>query len=497
MAKKETKVETKKNVEDEIVKNQLEYHYIPRNYAKSRVDPLWANSSSSRTSKAFSVDEIKTMLKNPYINYKKLQMVSDYLLSNNSNYENIIDYLANIMTFDYIVYPNGLKEEKQVTIKNRLKESARTISKINLRSMFPHMLKQALLYGESYWYDLSDSENTIVVEIPRDICVLSHINDDNLWIYYIDLALIKPTALYELPDEIIMAYKKWIDNGKPTKKSKEEGFEHLPMSYYEVSNKGFAIFAHMRKMAHDYPLLAHMFVDLITLGEDKSYFNEFTKEDAVKTVHQKVPIDKDSGVPLMDREVIGAYHEASKEAVGRNISVMTTPFDVEGISLDSNKQSSINLVEHGIKLVQNDSGISETIFNANTTNGLGYSTKADAARMYPLLYFFTNFVNYKIKSQKFAVQFLRINIFNQEDMHEEYRTDLLSGGSRQLFMCTSGIDLYSYLNTLEMEEMLGFDDMLEAKLNASQMGDNQNDNGRPQKVEDDKKESTITGDSYK
>jgi hypothetical protein len=489
-----TKIVEKKD-EEVVEKKQIDYHYFPRNFSRSRVDPLWSTGNTT-TTKAYTEDEIKTMLKNPYLNYKKLQIASEYLLANNSNYENIVDYFANIMTFDYILYPNETNVKK-TTLKNRLKDSAKTISKINLESVFPHMLKQSILYGESYWYDLSDSENTIIVEIPRDVCVLSHIDDDNLWRYYVDLALIKSTNLYELPEELITAYKKWIENGKPKGKRKEKGFEHLPQSYYEVSNKGFAIFVHMRKKAHDYPLLAHMFVDLLTLGEDKTYFNSYTKDDAVKTVHQKVPIDEESGLPLMEKEVIGAYHDSAKEAVGRNISVITTPFDVQGITLDSNKSASINLVEHDLKLIQSNSGISETIFNANTTNGLGYSTKADASRMYPLLYFFTNFVNFKIKLQKFAVKFLRINIFNQEEMHEQYRTDLLSGGSRQLFMCSCGVDLYSYINTLEMEDKLGFDDMLEPKLNASQANsESLNDNGRPQKNEGDKSDSTVTGDGY-
>jgi hypothetical protein len=476
-------------------KRQIDYFYVPRSYAKSKVDPIWS-SNNTRTNKAFTKDQITTMLKNPYLNYKKLQMVSDYLLANNSNYENIVDYFANIMTFDYIIYPTDLNVKK-ASLKNRLKNSAKTISKITLESVFPHIMKQAILYGESYWYDLSDGENTIIEEIPRDICILSHIDDDNLWRYYVDLALIKSTNLYELPEELIRAYKKWIENGSPKGKRKEEGFEHLPESYYEVSNKGFSVFIHMNKKAHDYPLLAHMFIDLTTLGEDKSYFNDFTKEDAVKTVHQEVPVDKESGLPIMDYEVIEAYHNSAKEAVGKNISVMTSPFKVQGITLDNNKQSSINLVDHGLKVVQANSGISETIFNANTTNGLGYSTKADAARMYPLLYFFTNYINFKIKSQKFAVKFLKINIFNQEEMHEQYRTDLLSGGSRQLFMCSLGIDLYSYLNTLEMEDKLGFDDMLVAKVNGSQIGESSdNKNGRPEKKEEDKSDSTVTGSDY-
>jgi len=199
----------------------------------------------------------------------------------------------------------------------------------------------------------------------------------------------------------------------------------------------------------------------------------------------------------MEKGIIEAYHNSSREAVGANISVITSPFDVTGITLDNGGKTSINLVEHDLDLVQSNSGISETIFKANTTNGLMYSTKADAARMFPLLYYFNNFTNYKIKSQKFSVEFLRISIFDQGEIHEQYRTDLLSGGSRQLFMCTSGVNLYSYLNTLDMENKLGFDDMLVPKVNASQQSGMENDNGRPKKKDDEKSDSTEVVDGYK
>ena len=436
------------------------------------------------------------MLKNPYANYKQLQLVSEHLINTNSNYNNIVDYLSTIMTFDHVLFPFGITEN-QTTVKNRVMNSVKIISKMNLKNVFPYMLKQAIIYGESFWYDLSDSENTIIEKLPKEICVLSQIDDDNLWRMYIDRALINPTKVYELPEEIQNAYNDYVEHKKPKGKKKINEYTFIPESYYEVSKKGFAIFIHMEKRAHDYPLLAHMFSDLSLLNTDKSYFNEFIKDDAVKVIHQQVPTN-DEGIPLMGKEIIEAYHSSSKEHVGKNISIMTNPFKVEGIALDKNQQSAINVVEQDIKVISNDTGISDTIFNATTTNGLGYSTKSDSARMFPELYFFTNLVNFKIKQHKCQVEFLHINIFEKPDVHESHRADLLSGGSRSLFMASSEIDLYTYINLAEMEKLLDFDSILPPKLNASQGNlEDLNPNGAPKKKDGDKADSTTKVDGYK
>jgi hypothetical protein len=482
----------------EIPTNESKF-FIPRNYARSQIQPLWATSSTTSVS-SFTNEQITNMLKNPYANYKQLQLVSTSLINTNSNYDNVVDYLSTIMTFDSVLFPYGITENL-TTVKNRIYNSSRIVSKMTLKNVFPQMLKQAIYYGEAFFYDLSDNDNTIIDEIPREICVLSQIDDDNLWRYYVDLALIHVTKLYELPEEIQTAYNNYTSNGKPKGKKKvtDNEFAFIPQSYYEVSKKGFAIMIHMKKKAHDYPLLAHMFCDLSLLSSDKSYFNEFIKDSEIKTIHQKVPTDKETGLPLMEKGVIEAYHNSSKENVGRNISIMTNPFEVEGITLDGSQKSALNVVEHDIKVIQNDSGISETIFNANTTNGLSYSTQADASRVYPLLYFFTNFVNYKIKPYKCQIEFLRTNIFEKKETHESNRADLLSGGSRSLFMATSGLDLYTYMNLCEMEKLLSFDEMLPPKLNASQgsASDLANPNGRPPADSKTASDSTNKGNEYK
>jgi len=119
--------------------------------------------------------------------------------------------------------------------------------------------------------------------------------------------------------------------------------------------------------------------------------------------------------------------------------------------------------------------------------------------MYPLLYYFTNYCNFKLKRFRFRINFLKTNIFQSKEVHEQYRTDLLSGGSRMLFIATSGVDLFSYLQMMELEKIMEIDELLPPKLNASQGNseDLEGVNGRKKKDEGEKADSTVAGDGYK
>ena len=96
---KDIKQDDVKLEEDGTTKNPLDFHYFPpRNYARSKLDPMFASTTNKATT-LYTIAEIETMLKNPYSNYTKLQNVSDYLLYNNSNYSNIVDYFSNKVKF--------------------------------------------------------------------------------------------------------------------------------------------------------------------------------------------------------------------------------------------------------------------------------------------------------------------------------------------------------------------------------------------------------------
>jgi hypothetical protein len=471
--------------------------YIPRNYARSMVQPLWSITPNNSITRLYKTEQISKLLLHPYNSYKELQNVSNYLLYTSSVYNNFLDYLANALTFDYVLQCEEIDKVNKNTIENRYIESAKIVYKINVKSIFPTMLKRVLTNGEIYFYNMSDKENNIIVEIDSDICQLAQIDNNNIWRYYVNLSLINSTKAYELPEEIYNAYKQWVDGGKSKNKKEIDGIT-IPDYLYLVSDKGFAIFVHMRKTQHDYPYLAHMFEDLNDLESDKLYMNEFIKDNNIKLIHQKIPTNPDSGMPLMEKGIIQSYHDSTKEYLPSNVSPLTNPFEIQSITLDKSQSTAINLVEHSNKVVMQDSGISETIFNANSTNGLKYATLADATKLYCLFYFFENFVNLQIKQYKCKIKFLRINYYNQLDWHERYYADVQAGGSRSLFAVTGGIEPYDIINLAKTEKAIGMDDLLEPKINASQQsGKEEKDNGRPNKKEDEKEDSTIVVDGYR
>lgn len=474
------------NLESVSYENKNEEVYVPRNYARSQVQPLWALTPKNSTSRKYTEEQIDLMLKNPYINYSELQSVSNYLLYNSPMYNNFIDYISNLITWDYVLYCEDGEDQY-----NRYRESAKILRKINVKTIFPSLLKSVIANGECYFYNLSDGKNNIIMEIDSSYCQLAQIDDNNIWRYYIDVSKIEFTRLYEFPEEIQSYYKQWIEKKKPKTKKEIDGIE-IPEYLYQVSDNGWAVFSHMRKEQHDYPYLAPMFGDLAKLEDDKDYMNDYIKESNIKLIHMKVPTDKETGKPLMGKDTIQVYHESAKEHLPRNCAPLTNPFEVDGIALDKAQDKAINLVDYSTKVVMQDSGISESIFNADTTLGLQYSTLADSAKLYPLIYFFENFLNLQIKKYGAKVSILKINYHNQIDWHKEYRSDLLSGGSRMLFISSTGIEPYDFINMVETEKSLDFDSMLIPKMNASQMNQDAGEVGQGREPKDAKESSDST-----
>jgi hypothetical protein len=472
--------------------------YIPRNYARSNVQPLWATNTLNSNSRKYTNEQIAKLLLNPYLVYKELQQVSNYLLYTSSLYNNFLDYLSGVLAFDYVITCDDSETVTKSKLKSRYYESSKVVHKINVKSIFPSMLKRVLANGECYFYNISDAEGAIIVEIDSRLCQLYGIDEDNIWRYFVNLSFIDTSVLYELPDEIQKAYQKWIDGGKSKAKKKINDIE-IPDYLYPVSNKGFAIFSHMRKTQHDYPYLCHMFQDLNSLESDKTYMSEYIKDNNIKLIHLKVPVDKESGVPLMDKDIIQSYHASAKEHMPKNVAPLTNPFDVEALSLDKSQSTAINLVEHSNKVVMQDSGISENIFNSSSTLGLEYSTLSDGTKLFPFLYFFENFINLIIKEKKCKVKFLQITQYNRLEWHERYYSDVQAGGSRSLFAVTGGIEPYDVLNLANTEKAIGIDDLLEPKLNSSQMNseDLTKKNGSPKKDAKDASDSTNKVNEYK
>lgn len=434
-------------------------------------------------SRPYTKKQIEKALKNPLTNYQLLQQVSNYLYAVSPSYQNHIDHMANILAFDYILFPTDLTDNK-TTMTKRLLSASKKAKQSQVKTVYPKMLERTLLQGETYWYTLTDNENTIYIEIPAKFCEVYEIDSNNLFRYKIRLDLLNNDIVKSLPDEIKNAYEYYHNNKNQNKKNKKlDKNDAMDSLKYKVSEKGFAILAHGMLSVHDYPYYANSFIDLLQLEEDKEYLNSYIKDDNVKMVHNKIKTD-DDGKPVMDADIIRQYHETDKKHVPKNVSVSTTPFDKEAISFDSSSRTQINLVEQSKKNVQDDSGISSLVFNneKSSSNALKDSIRADKNRMLPFFKFFNAILSYQLKSFKFIASFLETDKFTKPDDHADIRTDLQSGGSRMLFIATSGLEIYDFMQVSQLEKIISIDDYMPIMIPGSQQSglDGDKKNGRPE-----------------
>jgi hypothetical protein len=336
----------------DLTKKKKKEHFSPKGsrlqFEKSFISPLWGTSRNFATQSTYTNAEIETLLKNPYSNYAKLQEISTYFWNNSPFYQNVIYYLATLLTFDYVMSPTAL--DKESVIKKRLAGSSYFVKNTNVRTQFPSMMVRTLVNGETYWYDMSsDKEKSIMEEIPSKYCQLAYIDDKTgLWRYYVDFTKIPTTSLGELPNEIIEAYNRYQDMSREDKKKKRKDKYldiEIPNYLYLVSDKSFAMFVHKEKHQHDYPFLASMFVDINTYEYNKSYMDTYLKESNIKLVHLRIPVDEE-GCPLFDKDIVDIYHESAKDHLPSSTSPLTNPFEVQTLNFDKVQDSALGVTKN-------------------------------------------------------------------------------------------------------------------------------------------------------
>ena len=470
------KVKTNTNNTNNINQNQPEDQLTKHYFA---VSEIYAESMNYKpVTRPFTKDKIETALRNPLKSYQTLQAMSNYLYATSSAYQNIIDYMSNIMAFDYILSPKEFTDNK-TTMMNRLILAAKKAKQSQVKTVFPKMLERTLIQGETYWYTLTDSDNTIYVEIPARFCEVCEIDSNNLFRYNIKLNLLNENIVKSLPEEIKLAFNNFQNKNDNSKKSKNNKSDLK----YKVSENGFAILAHGMLDVNDYPYFANMFPDLLQLEEDKEYLNSDIKDSSVKMVHNKIQTDE-NGLPLMPEPIIRQYHTMDKNHVPKNVSVSTTPFEKSAISFDNSSNTQINLVEQSKKNVQDDSGISSLVFNNEkaSSNALKDAIRADRNRIIPFLKFFNAILSYQLKSFKFNAVFLETDRFTKSDSHEDIRTDLQNGGNRMLFIATSELEIYDFFQIAKLEKIIDIDDYLPIMIPGSQQSgiETEKKNGRPE-----------------
>lgn len=437
---------------EQIDVEELDKHF----FAYSKV-PISSTTYKQKVRK-YTKEQIRRMLLDPENYSKELQSVSQYLVYSNGHYNRILQYFANMLTFDYVLYPTFTKKKIESMSSDKLKDlyikNAYYCYKMTIKYNYRWFMFRLFMNGEIFLYKLEDKDSIIYKEIPPEFCKITLV-EDNVFRYSVDLN--KLNSAYDEGDLPIEFQDAIISYNNNRQRSVDD-------NWYQVSDLGFAFTTDVSLSLQGIPPLTFMFdtimgyEDLLDEIEDNEAANSF------KLVHQKIPLDENYQ-PVMEKKVAQAYHDAAASQLPKNVSLTTNPFDIKEVSFDRANRADYSSIQYMEDSVYSTGGVSKLLFNNNTNSGEGLkkSIQVDEMYVYKYLNQFENYINFELKNynkvNSFAIDFLESTYFNIDDKHVLYREDLAYGGSRTMFLAAIGLEPYQSMNLLVTEQKIDIDEL--------------------------------------
>lgn len=417
---------------------------------------------------------------------QKLREASHYFFNISGEYRRLVWLHSNILTFDYYVVPKVRNPDK--VSKDKVKIEIQKVldytdnSYVQETNRFISLI--TVLDGVFYGYERQLDDNIALQQLPPNYCRSKYKINGN---YAIEFNL-RFFDMYKDTDLKIEMFKLFPDE-----------FFDLYIEYKNGRTKNEWVqlnpeFTRCHKLTDNpIPLLSTVFPEIIALKEYKELDKSQAQMELYKLIVQKLPIDKNTGLPLLQLEEGRELHKNAKKMITQEgIDVITTPLEVDSINLKDNGQTLKNNIQRASTNIYKASGNSEILFNGGSDGGsigLDKSIKVDEAVMLPLLdqhirWYETKFKKIsKNKNISFSMEMPLITIFNRKEMVELYTKQASMGYSALLPIIASGIKQSTFLDILDYEnEYLGLHDRM-IPLKTAHTLSGEEGSGRPEKDE--------------
>lgn len=446
---------------------------------------LQAMSNEMYRAKKVNREAIRRATAAPYSNVQILQNASMMLKSTNGIYARMINYLSTMLTYDYVMYPLNVEKFKtQDKIQKSYNETALFLEKLNIKHNSHWFARRIIEQGELYLYEQMDDNGVLYQEIPCDYCKIVGM-ENNVLRYAVNLAAMSNDVLSAMPVKIQQLARRF----KTGKIPKEQ---LIDKTWYELGEEAIA-FNIDRFSSKGIPMFSHLFDDLIELETMKELYSRNAIIDNIKLIHQKLPIDKETGRVLMDFSVATAYHNSTKSNLPKGTAITTSPLELSALTLASANNKMRNEVDDVTKMIFDGAGISDEIFNGDraTNEAISKGIITDSLLVYVIQEMIQDYINWKLgkfkKSGAWQIQFMNTTVFNRDECVRRAKDNMAFGGSRMEFMAVSGYTPLQARSILTTEKLLGYHDELLIPAQSAHTASGKDEAGAPSKKESDLK----------
>lgn len=474
---------------DESIKKEMHF---------SSIQDLKTATIKLGNAKQYTRSKIEDYLSNVYKNAAELRQVSDWFYTSSGVYKQVIDTQVNLITLDNIILPDEttLERNQDKSYEEYFSRVKYYVNSLGLKSTTRRILKSLFKYGGYVGYERTNGKDVFIQTLPIDYCRIKYqIGNgeyqiefnfkyfDNFWKKE-DLDL----AWEVFPPE----FKKLYNRYKSDKKSSAPEWQMIDYkkTYCVLYDEDCEFFI---------PPYTGMFKPLICDEESKDLMDIGQKLDIIKIIVQKIPKD-DKGNILLDKEDINFFHNMFKKVLPEGTTIMTTPMDVDSVSLSNVNKEKQDILGHSERNVFLNAGVNNALFiDNNGTFGINANIEILTANVYALLEKIATMFNMKInhnvvptKNYTFNISFFRTTNLNIDKNFDRNNKLLSIGGALQPLISLTGMDANQYLTLLKIENTMQVKDELQVPLtmNTANSEDVDKQRGREEKSDEDASDST-------
>ena len=425
------------STEAEVVKKpKVPQLFTVSPYLDGILSKLDASSSSRFT---VSKADIQSAIENN--NVDRLRNYSQYFFHASGEYRRLVEYFANLLTFNFVVIPQVDAEAVKLPRFEKAFQNVLNYTKYSHVEEVGRIIAATVIKdGAFYGYERDDVDVYVLQKLPTAYC-RSRFKIDGIYAIEFDFSFFAQfrnktdleEALAAFPEEFAAMYNSYLKDTK-----------NLRWQFIDPTKAR----AHM--LTDEVPLLAPIFLDLIEFEDYKQIDKMRSKLDVYKVVIQKIPLDE-NGEITMELDDIKMIHNNAKDMLGSSmVKVLTTPTEVHALDVKDTKAIAQDDVEKAQKILYGSAGTPMVLFSSGAKTGsvgLERSLQVDESLMYQLLDQFKTWYELRFKTLvgqnkkfSFGIMFPPITVFNRKDMATLYMNASSQGyPTRLLAMVTLGI----------------------------------------------------------
>lgn len=438
---------------------------------RKTVEPLYDNLKRTKaflglTNQTGDFTDLSTFYNGSYLDpyFRKIGTnnancikLSNSLYATNRIYQEMLDYLATIYYFRYVVVPRPVKNKKAAdfadfSYEKIYKQMVEIVEGMSIETTFPKLLLNIFKNGQLFLYvsGSKKSQTLATIILPPERC--------------------RATIMTQYGTTQIEFNFKFFDEVANSDEKRERLFTIFPPEFrelyeiYKSSNEFRDGWVPLNPKCstcistneYGFPTFLSAFYDIIDYKNYK--LNEMDKNTngLERIIAQEV--DMQDGLDLAE---IKDLHDSMADSVSQNGSILiTTPGKIAVHQIQEQDSQENKVLSNAYKSIYDNAGFNNALFSNDSDDALKYSLQRDLSFVWQYVEQLTTFYNLAINNifnfhaYQASIRILPISPYNEQEKTEMYHQNATLGIGIVDTIVASGIKQVDIDATLELEQFL-------------------------------------------